>query len=158
MIRTVLASVLVVAISSVGVAAEQAKKPGGDANGGAVGSLFNKMAIQGNPSSLVGCAGGKFYNAHAIGASTARTRIIVDFQAQEGFDPIATAVVLQMGPGAPEETARVQFQFSDDNAGTLEPRLDFTLEYDANVVISVGSFGGGFGCYAMKVDVRVPAQ
>jgi hypothetical protein len=49
----------------------------------------------------------------------------------------------------------VQYQSNDDTDG-VDPRLDFTLEFDANVVLSIGSFDGEFGCYLLKVDVRLP--
>ena len=79
----------------------------------------------------------------------------MDFAPGADFDPVATALILQQGAAAPNGQARVQFQTNDDTDG-VAPRLDFQLEFDANVIISVASFDGDFGCYFMKVDVRVP--
>ena len=74
----------------------------------------------------------------------------------KGIDPIATAAILQMGPSTPDSTARMSFAFDDDSGGNLDPRLDFTLGFDANVVLSIGSYSGGFGCYWVKVEVTTP--
>lgn len=113
------------------------------------------MRISGNPSSLASCTNGNGYTTHALGASVRGTRITVDLEGSDGFDGIATAVVVQMGPGA-GDNARVNYAYSDDSDGSLDPRLDINLENDANVVILVGSYDGEPGCYFLKVDVRLP--
>jgi len=68
---------------------------------------------------------------------------------------VATAAILQMGALAPDNS-RMSFVYDDDSGGNLDPRLDFTTEFDGNLVLSVGSFDGSFGCYWVKVEVTVP--
>jgi hypothetical protein len=116
---------------------------------------MEKMGFEGKPSTLVGCAGGQFYTTHALGAAPARTRIRVDVISGDGIDPVATLIVLQMGANAPNN-ARAQYVYDDDSGGNLDPRIEFTTEFDGNVVVSVGSYSGGFGCYWLKVEVTVP--
>jgi hypothetical protein len=153
---------IVLAASVAGLGAQQAAvskaktkaSPGAPmVNGDALRSLSGPTAIDGRPSTLVGCAGGNFYTTHALGASTAGTRIRVDVQSGDGIDPVLTAAILQMGAPAPDGQARMSYVFDDDSGGNLDPRLEFTLQYDANVVLSIGSFSGGFGCYWIKVEV-----
>lgn len=114
----------------------------------------SQLRLTGNPSSLVSCVQGTAFNTHALGASVRGTRITVDLQGNDGFDGMATAMVVQMGSRA-GDNARVQFAYSDDADG-LDPRLEINLENDANVVIMVGSYDGEPGCYFLKVDVRLP--
>lgn len=156
MTRMLTVCAVALAVSTAGVAAEQSatKKKGRPAPSVSAG-LNGKMAITGNPSTLVACAGGTWYNTHALGASVAGTRVVIDVEGDETFDGVATAVIMQMGAAAPDAQTRVAFQTNDDTDG-LDPRLDFTLENDANVVLSVASFDGSFGCYFVKVDVRLP--
>ena len=118
-------------------------------------SAMEKMGIEGRPSTLVGCAGGSFYTTHSLGAAPARTRIRVDVQSGDNIDPIATLVILQMGANVPNN-ARAQYVFDDDSGGNSDPRIEVTTEFDGNVVLSVGSYSGSFGCYFLKVDVTVP--
>ena len=112
------------------------------------------MRISGNPSSLVSCVQGSAYNTHALGASVRGTRITVDLEGNDGFDGMATALVVAMGASA-GDNARVQYAFADDSDG-LDPRLEINLENDANVMVVVGSYDGEPGCYFLKIDVRVP--
>lgn len=114
----------------------------------------SSMRISGNPSSLVSCTQGSAYAVHNLGASVRGTRITVDLTGNDGFDGIATAVVLAMGPDF-GNNARVQFAYSDDADG-LDPRLNIELEQDSTVVVFVGSFDREPGCYFLKTDVRVP--
>lgn len=112
------------------------------------------MRITGNASTLASCVAGLGNNIHALGWAPRGTRITVDLEGNDGFDGMATAVVVQMGSDA-GDNARVQFAYSDDADG-LDPRLNINLENDANVVVLVGSYDGDAGCYFMKVDVRLP--
>jgi hypothetical protein len=125
------------------------------ANADSTRSAIGTMGIDGRPSTLVGCAGGSFYNTHPLGAAPSGTRIRIDVTSGSGIDPIAAASILQMGSGAPDG-ARMQFVRDDDGGGGVDPRLEFTLQFDANVVLSVGSYDGGFGCYWVKVEVTIP--
>ena len=111
------------------------------------------MRISGNPSSLVSCTQGTAYNVHNLGASVRGTRITVDLQGNDGFDGMATALVVAQGRNAGDD-ARVQYAYSDD-ADNLDPRLNITLEQDSTVIIVVGSYSGDPGCYFLKTDVRV---
>ena len=162
--RRLLGIVAILAVSAAGLGAEQnvapkakAKAPKGGAmvNSDASRSPVVTMGIDGRPSTLIGCAGGNFYNAHALGFAPARTRIRVDILSGDGIDPVATAAILQMGALAPDNS-RMSFVYDDDSGGNLDPRLDFTTEFDGNLVLSVGSFDGSFGCYWVKVEVTVP--
>jgi len=45
-----------------------------------------------------------------------------------------------MGASAPDATARISYVFDVDSGGNLDPRLEFTTEFDGNIVLSVGSF------------------
>jgi hypothetical protein len=121
----------------------------------ATAPVSRSMRITGNPSSLASCTTGNGYTTHALGASVRGTRITVDIEGGDGFDGIATGVVVQMGSAA-GDNARVQYAYSDDTNGTLDPQLNITLENDANVVVLVGSYSGDPGCYFLKVDVRLP--
>jgi hypothetical protein len=112
------------------------------------------MRIDGNPTSLASCVAGLGNNAHALGWAPRGSRITVDLEGNDGFDGMATAIVVQMGAEA-GDNARVQFAYSDDADG-LDPRLNINLENDANVVVMVGSYDGEAGCYFLKVDVRLP--
>jgi hypothetical protein len=112
------------------------------------------MRISGNPSSLVSCTQGSAYAVHNLGASVRGTRITVDLEGNDGFDGIATAVVVAMGPDF-GNNARVQFTYNDDTDGT-DPRLNIELEQDSTVVVLVGSYDREPGCYFLKTDVRVP--
>ena len=112
------------------------------------------MRINGNPSSLVSCTQGSAYNVHNLGASVRGTRITVDLTGNDGFDGIATAIVVAQGPDFGDD-ARVQYAYSDDADG-LDPRLNVELEQDATVIVVVGSYSREPGCYFLKTDVRVP--
>jgi hypothetical protein len=112
------------------------------------------MRITGNASSLVSCTQGSAYAVHNLGASVRGTQITVDLTGNDGFDGMATAVVIAMG-GSVGDDARVQYAYSDDADG-LDPRLNINLERDATVIVLVGSYSGEPGCYFLKTDVRVP--
>lgn len=122
----------------------------------ALRSTLGKLAIEGNPSTLVSCVGGSDFKVFPLGSTTAGTRIKVDIISGEGIDPVASLTVLQMGNRHPEGRARASLAFDDDSGGNLDPRVEMTTEYEGNVVLSVGSFDGSFGCFWVKVDVRVP--
>lgn len=122
-------------------------------NGGATDSPNRVMGFDGNPSSLIGCTGGKFNNTHSLGYAGRGTRIKVEVISGDAIDPIAALTVLQMGSSHPEGGARASYVFDDDGGGNLDPRIEMALEYDGNVVLSVGSFGGEFGCYWVKIQV-----
>ena len=64
--------------------------------------------------------------------------------------------LLEMGAPAPDAQARMSYFFDDDSGGNLDPRLEFTTQHDGNVVLSVGSFDGAFGCYWVKIEVTIP--
>lgn len=162
--RQFLGIAMALLVSVAGVAADQqaapqakSKAPAGalTANADATRSPSGTMGFDGRPSTLVGCAGGSFYNTHALGAAPSGTRIRVDVISGDGIDPIAAAAILQLGAGAPDG-GRMQYVKDDDSGGNLDPRLEFTLQFDANVVLSVGSYSGGFGCYWVKVEVTIP--
>ena len=162
--RQFLGVIAVFAMSVAALGAEQATAPRAKAktlsggpvvNGDATRSPVGSMSIDGRPSTLVGCAGGNFYNTHALGFATAGTRIVVDILSGDNIDPIAAASILQLGASAPD-SARMSFVSDDDSGGNLDPRLSFTLSFDSNVVLSVGSFTGSFGCYWVKVEVTAP--
>ena len=114
----------------------------------------SSMRISGNASTLANCITGRGNNAHALGWAPRGSRITVDLEGNDGFDGIATAVVVQMGSEA-GDNARVQYAYSDYADG-LDPRLEINLENDANVVVMVGSYDREPGCYFLKVDLRLP--
>jgi hypothetical protein len=147
--------VLAVALCTVGLSAEQ--KPRKPQVRTRVPSAA-KMSINGLPSTLAACVGDVFYNTHALGAAPRGTRVVVDLTADDVLDTIATALVVQMGPDTPDGNPRVQFQYNDDSGTNTDSRLDFTLEYDANVILQVGSYSGEFGCYLAKVEVTPAPQ
>lgn len=163
--RSMTAVLMVFALAVVGLSAEQtpsgkaktkAPKPLTPVGDSLTRSAIGTMGIDGKPSTLVACAGGTFYNVHPLGAAVAGARIKVDVLSGDGIDPVAALTVLQMGAAHPEGTARASYVFDDDSGGNLDPRIEFTMEYAGNVVLSVGSFDGGFGCYWVKVEVTVP--
>ena len=150
---------IAVALATAGLSAEQAapksKNPSaaprqaGDAAKDPMGSL----SISGNPSTLVACVGGKFYNSHSLGFATTNTRISIDVLSGDGIDPTAALTLLQMGGHHPDGQARASFAYDDDSGGGRDPHIDFTVPYDGHVVLNVGSFDGAFGCYWVKVTV-----
>jgi hypothetical protein len=119
-------------------------------------NLIGKMGIDGSPSTLVSCVGGKHYVAHPLGFSVSGTRIRVDVLGSDELDPVAALTVLQMGGNHPDGNARASYVYDDDSGGNLDPRIEFRMEYDGNVVLNIGSFDGDFGCYWVKVTVTVP--
>lgn len=146
---------------TAGLAAEQAdgkvkSKSAPPAQADPLRSTFGKLSIEGNPSSLVSCVGGSDYKVFPLGSTVSGTRIRVDVTSGEGIDPVAAITVLQMGARHPEGQARAQYVYDDDSGGNLDPRIQFTTEFEGNVVLSVGSYNGNFGCFWVKVDVRAP--
>jgi hypothetical protein len=161
--RRFVAAFVMLTIMSAGAAfAQETKQPKPKATGRRTANVTaaagpnSKASFAGQPTTLVGCAGGDFYNTHALGSSVAGTRIRIEFNG-DGDDIVAAATILQMGVGAPNDTSRMSYQYNDD-AGptTLDPHLEFTLEHNASVVVSVGSYSGEFACYSMKVDIQMP--
>ncbi len=102
---------------------------------------MGKLSLDGGGVSIVGCTGGQYNTIHSLGFVTAGTRVRVNFQSGEGIDPIATVLILQMGPNAPNNV-RASYAFDDDGGGNQDPRLEFTAEYAGNVIVSVGSYDG----------------
>ena len=43
--------------------------------------------------------------------------------------------------------------YDDDSGGGRDPRLEVTADYDGNVTLSVGSYDGSAGCYAIKTEL-----
>lgn len=161
MTRFVIALALACSCSIAALAAEQSAKAKPSpaaiaANQASSGAAIGTLGISGNASALVGCAGGTFYNTHVLGAAVRGMRVRVDVASGEGIDPMVSLVILQMGPAAPGGTVRAGYVFDDDSGGGRDPRLEFTAEYDGNMVLSVGSYDGAFGCYGIKVEVIVP--
>jgi hypothetical protein len=134
------------------VAAEQ--KPKSAAAAAANLAKVGKESFSGNPS-LIACVAGQYYNQHSLGFVVRGTRIRVDIQSGETIDPIATVVLLQMGPNAPNGS-RASSAFDDDSGGGNDPRIEITAEYDGNVMVSVGSYDGSAGCYALKAEISLP--
>lgn len=128
----------------------------GTQNASAMRGLDRAMAIDGNPSTLAACVGGRYYNTHALGFATQGTRIIVNVQSGENIDPTASMSILRMGSHHPDGGAEAQLAFDDDSGGNLDPRLELSAPFDGHVVLNVGSFDGSFGCYFVKVEVRAP--
>ena len=153
-LATILALALTLASGPAWAQSKQKSSPAPSADA-STRSAMTKMGFDGKPSTLIGCAGGNFYNTHALGFTVARTRVKVDILSGDNIDPMAALVVLQMGPNAPGD-ARAQYKFDDDSGGNLDPRVELTTEYDGNLVLSVGSYDGSFGCYWVKVEVTVP--
>lgn len=163
--RTLLGCALVLALVASPATADQqvaprakTKAPHGTAilNTDSAKSALRTLSFDGQASSLVACAGGRFYNTHALGFTVANTRVRVDILGGDTIDPVATAALLDMGASTPDGTARISYFFDDDSGGNLDPRLEFTTTYDGNIVLSVGSFDGSFGCYWVKVEVTIP--
>jgi hypothetical protein len=163
--RNLLGCALLCVLTATAAGAEQrvaprakAKAPQGAAmvNPESAKSALVTLGFDGKPSTLIGCAGGRFYNTHALGFTAAGTRLRIDILSGDGIDPVATAALLEMGAPAPDAQARMSYFFDDDSGGNLDPRLEFTTQHDGNVVLSVGSFDGAFGCYWVKIEVTIP--
>ena len=152
--RIAMAVALACACSMGAVAAEQKPKAKSASVAAASLAQIGKESFSGNPT-LIACVAGQYYNHHSLGFAARGTRVRVDIQSGETIDPIATVVILQMGPNAPGGM-RASSAFDDDSGGGRDPRIELTLEYDANVVVSVGSFDGTAGCYAMKAELILP--
>ena len=148
--KQIAAAIVMAACGSIVVAAEQAPKtlPGVAA---AKLQAAVKQAFSGN-ATLVACVGGQYYNQHSLGFVTRGARIRVDIQAGDGIDPIASVVIVQMGPNAPNGM-RATYVYDDDSGGGRDPRLEVTADYDGNVTLSVGSYDGSAGCYAIKTEL-----
>ena len=146
--RILTASTLALSLAAVPLAAQAPgkKTPAPDRS--------SSMRISGNASTLATCITGRGNNTHALGWAPRGSRITIDLEGNDGFDGVATALVVQMGSDA-GDNARVQYAYSDDADG-LDPRLEVNLENDANVVVMVGSYDLEPGCYFLKVDVRLP--
>jgi hypothetical protein len=147
-----LAGSLVLAVSLSGAvltAQEAAKTP--PAVAAARLQAISKQNFSGNPT-VIACVGGQYYNQHSLGFITRGAHIRVDIQSGDGIDPIASVVLLQMGPNAPNGM-RATYAFDDDSGGGRDPRIDLVAEYDGNVIVSVGSYDGAAGCYAMKAEL-----
>ena len=144
---------LTASCSMVVVAADQAQKAA-PAVAAAKLAAIGKQSFSGNPT-FIACVSGQYYNQHSLGFVTRGTRIRIDVQSGDGIDPIASVIVMQMGPNAPNNM-RAQYTFDDDSGGGRDPRIETTAEYDGNAMLSVGSYDGAAGCYAVKTEVAVP--
>ena len=152
--RIAMAVVLACACSMGTVAAEQNPKAKSAAAAAANLELIGKESFSGNPT-LIACVAGQYYNQHNLGFAVRGTRVRIDVQSGETIDPIATVVILQMGPNAPNGV-RASSAYDDDSGGGRDPRLEVTMEYDGNILVSVGSFDGTPGCYALKAELLLP--
>ncbi len=147
---------IAVTLATAGLSAEQiapkAKNPVATPRqaGGPEKNLMGTLGIDGSPSTLVACVGGKFYNTHALGFATAGTRIRVDTTSAD-VDPTAMLIMMRMGGHDPQGQSSASSVYDDDSGGGNDPRLDATLPFDGNVVLIVGSYDGTFGCYWIKV-------
>jgi hypothetical protein len=113
--------------------------------------VSGKQSFSGNPTH-VACVGGQYYNQHSLGFVTRGSRVKVDIVAGDGVDPIASVVIIQMGPNTPNGM-RATYSYDDDSGGGRDPRIEVTAEYDGNVMLSVGSYDGAAGCYAVKSEL-----
>ncbi len=153
--RLAIALALACSCSVAALAAEQAPKAKASAAAAAAKlAESGKLSLTGNPT-LLACVGGIHYNAHSLGYVVRGTRIKVDFQSGETIDPIASVMITQMGPNAPNGI-RAGHAYDDDSGGGSDPRLETTAAFDGNVIVYVGSYDGAHGCYAMKVEIVVP--
>jgi len=97
--RLVTAFAIAVTLATAGLSAEQlapkAKSPAGPRTAGSEKNLMGTLGIDGNPSTLVACVGGKFYNTHALGFATAGTRVLRgrDFTAADVSSAARVAIV-----------------------------------------------------------------
>ena len=93
---------IAVTLATTGLSAEQiapkAKNPVTTPRqaGGPEKNLMGPLGIDGSPSTLVACVGGKFYNTHALGFATAGTRLRVDTTSAD-VDPTAMLIMMRMG-------------------------------------------------------------
>ena len=152
MFKRIVTFALITVFAAPAAFAQNARPKTPAASAAGARDAMGKLTIDGGSMSIVGCAGGQFYTAHALGFITAGTRVRVNFQSGETIDPIATLLILQMGANVPNNV-RASYVFDDDAGGGRDPRLEFTAEYNGNVVLSVGSYDGAFGCYAAKVEI-----
>lgn len=153
MTRMLATGMLVLALSTLPLFAEQKARPQAHP-GDALALKIGKMAVDGAASSAIGCVTGSFYNTTVLGAVVRGTRIRVDVSGVN-FDPIASLVIMQMGPNT-SGNARASYAYDDDSGGGDDPRIEFTAEYDGNVVLNIGSYDGTTGCFAAKVQVTFP--
>jgi hypothetical protein len=155
--RAFMLAVAIGCASAVVVGADQAKpKPSAANSGEAMAkSVFGKAGFDGKPTQLVACVGGQYYNIHNLGFAPSGSRVKLDVISGDNIDPMATMMVLQMGPNAPNQT-RSGFVFDDDSGGGRDPRIETTTSYDGNVILAVGSYDGVFGCYIVKMEITVP--
>lgn len=131
----------------------QSAKPKADPRSAAASrDSAGKLAIDGGTASIIGCTGGQHYNTHALGFVTSGMRVRVTFQSGETIDPIASLLILQMGAGVTNDV-RASYAYDDDSGGGRDPRVELNASYNGNVMLSVGSYDGTFGCYAAKVEI-----
>lgn len=151
LIRIVTAALITVLVTPAAWA-QTAKPKASAASAASSRESIGKLSLDGGSVSLVGCSGGQSHTVHVIGFVTSGTRVRVNFQSGDSIDPIATLMLLQMGPNAPNNV-RANYAFDDDGGGGRDPRLEITATHDGNVILSVGSYDGAFGCYAARVEI-----
>jgi hypothetical protein len=132
--------------------AQSVKSKSQPASAAAARDAAGKLNLDNGVASVIACTGGNYDSTHNLGFVAAGTRIKVTFQSGESIDPIATVAILQMGANVPGD-ARAAIAFDDDSGGGRDPRIEVTAGYNGNVVLSVGSYDGSFGCFAAKVEI-----
>lgn len=143
---------LLVVLAAPPAFAQSSKPKSQPASAAAARDAMGKLNIDGGVASIIGCTGGSSYVSYPVGFVTTGMHVKVNVQSGETIDPIATVTILQMGANVPGD-ARASIAYDDDSGGGRDPRLDVTAPYNGNVVLSVGSYDGAFGCYAIKVEI-----
>ena len=154
--RLITAFTIAVILATAGLSAGQlppkAKSPAGPRQAGSEKNLMGTLGIDGSPSTLVACVGGKFYNTHSLGFATAGTRIRVDTTSAD-VDPTAMLIITRMGGHDPNGQSSASSVYDDDSGGGNDPRIETTVPFDGHVILNIGSYDGTFGCYWVKVTV-----
>ena len=111
------------------------------------------LAISGLASSGRHCIGPSGANTHNIGWVPSSSRVVITFVSD--FDPVALALLTQLGSAAPDSRSRIASSYDDDSGGNLEPELRFTTAFPGSLVLQVSKFSAerSAGCYHYKVEV-----
>ena len=152
MLNRIGTSALMFLLAAPAVWAQTPKPKADPATATALRDGAGTLAIDGSTFSFIGCSGGQYNSIHALGGVTSGVRIRVTIESGEGIDPMATLLILQMGNGVPSNV-RANYSFDDDSGGGRDPRVELTAPYNGNVILSIGSYDGAFGCYAVKVEM-----
>ena len=87
-------------------------------------------------------------DVHDLGWVPGGRRVVIQFERQDGSDPIAVLTTVRVeGIAAPN----VDSVYSDDTGGNLNPEFDVTRAYNANYILTVGAAVGSGACYAYKM-------